>query len=179
MRIQPEPIHPFVHAVLAAVASLSPARQLVPASAARPVNIDGLILQIQREFPNAHIRVTGRGRTVRRQAELMADRRRANRAQFLGTYRPAAHITEMDAWVTANPGATAAETATAFEAIIERARRAGVVVSNHLSDRARDISIPVGGRDIQNTVRSRLVQLGAHVIDEADAVGGPHWHVDY
>jgi hypothetical protein len=28
-------------------------------------------------------------------------------------------------------------------------------------------------------VRQRLQALGGHVIDEHDAVGGPHWHVDF
>ena len=179
MRVLPEPVRPITNNPLAAGNASLPGQQAAPASEARPQNIESLILQIQREFPGAHIRITGRGRTVRRQAELMADRRRANRTQFLNTYRPAAHISEMDVWVTAHSSATFAEAATAFEAIIERARRAGALVSNHLSDRARDISIPAGGQDMQNRVRSRLRQLGAHVLDEADAVGGPHWHVDF
>jgi hypothetical protein len=75
----------------------------------------------------------------------MAERRRADRHQFLHTYIPARHITEMDQWVTAHPHATSAETADAFEQIITTALRAGAHVSNHLSDHARDISIPAGG----------------------------------
>jgi len=31
---------------------------------------------------------------------------------------------------------------------------------------------------VANQVRTRLEELGAHVIDEHDAVGGAHWHVD-
>jgi hypothetical protein len=109
----------------------------------------------------------------------MAQRRRANRTQFLDTYVHAPHITEMDTWVTAHPSATASDTATAFVDIINRARARGATVSNHLSDRARDISIPLGSTQIQQQVRARLQALGGHVIDEHDAVGGPHWHVDY
>ena len=178
MRIQPEPVRSKLHRVATRPASVVP-HHSASGSGPRPQNVEALILQIQLEFPNAHVRITGRGRTVRRQAELMSQRRRANRQQFLQTYRPAAHITEMDRWVTAHPSASEAETASAFEGMIERARRAGAVVSNHLTDRARDISIPRGGEQVQNRVRHRLQQLGAHVIDEHEAVGGPHWHVDY
>jgi len=178
MRIRPEPVHPRSHRVgTRSVSSVS--HHSASALGARPTNVEALILQIQREFPNAHIRITGRGRTVRRQAELMAQRRRANRKQFLETYHPAAHITEMDHWVAGHTNASEAETVSAFEGIIERARRGGAVVSNHLTDRARDISIPRGGEQAQTRVRRRLRQLGAHVIDEQEAVGGPHWHVDY
>lgn len=92
-------------------------------SVARPINVESLVQQIQREFPTAHIRITGRGRTVRRQAELMADRRRVNRIQFLHTYAHARHITEMDQWATSHPSATSVETYAAFERIIEAARR--------------------------------------------------------
>ena len=154
-------------------------RQAQAVPTARPASIDALIATVQREFPLAGIRITGRGRTVQRQAELMAQRRRQNRAQFLGTYRPAPHITEMDNWVTAHSQATEAETTAAFTEIITRARQNGAVVSNHLSDHARDISIPLGTLHVQQQVRQRLQALGAHVIDEHDAVGGPHWHVDF
>jgi hypothetical protein len=149
------------------------------AAAARPANVEALVNQIQREFPGAQIRITGRGRTVRRQAELMAQSRRANRQGFLGTYRAAPHITEMDIWMTAHPTATLNDTVNEFEAIINRARQGGAAVSNHLADRARDISIPVGGHEVQQRVRDRIQALGGHVIDERDAAGGPHWHVDY
>jgi hypothetical protein len=145
----------------------------------RPHNIEALIATVQREFPHLAIRVTGRRRTVERQAELMVQRRRQNRTQFLRTYLPAHHITEMDEWVSAHPRATEAETTAAFVDIISRARRNGAVVSNHLSDHARDISIPHGIPQVRHQVRRRLEELGAHVIDEHDAVGGPHWHVDY
>ena len=178
MKVQPEPVRSMFHRVGTRSVADAPGHDASP-SGPPPQNVEALIVQIQREFPNAHIRITGRGRTVRRQAELMAQRRRANRKQFLETYRPAAHITEMDHWVTAHASASEAETVSAFEGIIERARRAGAAVSNHLTDRARDVSIPRGGELMQTRVRHRLRQLGAHVIDEHEAVGGPHWHVDY
>jgi len=142
-------------------------------------NIDALILTIQTEHPRAHIRITGRGRTVERQAELMSERRIQNRHQFLHTYLAAPHITEMDQWVTNHPHAKSDEAVAAFVEIINRARRNGAVVSNHLSDHARDISIPLGDHHYRTQVRNRLQELGAHVIDEGDAVGGPHWHIDY
>lgn len=41
---------------------------------ARPANIDQLIATIQREFPAGGIRITGHARTIRRQAEVMAQR---------------------------------------------------------------------------------------------------------
>lgn len=140
--------------------------------------VDALIATIQREFPDAKIRITGRGRTVLRQAELMVQRRRQNRQQFLSTYRPAPHITEMDQWVSNHPQATEAQAVAAFVDIINRARRNGATVSNHLSDTARDISIPAGGPAVQAQILQRIKQLGGRVLDERDAVGGAHWHVD-
>ncbi|MCY2967675.1 MAG: peptidoglycan-binding domain-containing protein [Planctomycetota bacterium] len=145
---------------------------------ARPHSIDALIALVQGEFPDAGIRITGRGRTIRRQAELMAQRRLVNQQQFLSTYRHAPHITEMDTWVTQHPQATESQTIAEFEQIITRARQNGATVSNHLSDTARDISIPLGGHTVQSTIRRRIEELGGRVIDERDAVGGPHWHVD-
>ena len=172
IQMEPITIRPSHHAHQQAI-------PIHPGGASVIVNVESLVQQIQQEFPTAHIRITGRGRTVRRQAELMADRRRANRQQFLHTYVHAHHITEMDAWVAANPTATPNETTDAFERIIVAARSRGATVSNHLSDRARDISIPFGGHDVQQEIRNRFQTLGAHVIDEHDAVGGAHWHVDY
>src|SRR3954471_7740457 len=98
---------------------------------ARPANIDALIGIVQREFPTAGIRITGRGRTVEGQAELMAQRRIDDRAQFLRIYIDAPHITEMDNWVSEHPRATLAQTSAAFAQIINRARQSGAVVSNH------------------------------------------------
>jgi len=166
-------------------AAVLPAHELAPrppeAGAAQPqhpLTVDEAIAIAQQEFPRAGIRITGRARTVRKQAELMADRRRKNRDQFIKTYLPARHITEMDHWVSANPHQTLAATVDAFERIIATARIAGARVSNHLGDMARDISIPLGGSKVEQAVRKRLEDMGCHVIDEHDATGGPHWHVD-
>lgn len=144
----------------------------------RAHSIDHLVAQVQREFPHAHIRPTGGVRTPRRQAELMAQRRRANRQQFLHTYLPAQHITEMDEWVTAHPNASEREAVEVFEQIIARALARRDRVSNHLTNRARDVSIPRGTPEQQRQIRQRFSELGGHVIDEHDATGGPHWHVD-
>lgn len=76
------------------------------ALASAPTTIDDLIVAIQGEFPGAGISVTGRARTIRRQAELMAQRIRANSGEFLSTYAARPHIIEMDRWVVANPSAT-------------------------------------------------------------------------
>ncbi|TPJ41391.1 hypothetical protein [Mesorhizobium sp. B2-6-5] len=144
-----------------------------------PTTLAGLIRELQRQFPNMAIRATGGVRTVRRQAELMAERRLSNRAQFLRVYRQAQHISEMDAWVVQHPRATQSQIADAFEQIIHQARKRGATVSNHLDDRARDISIPHGNFHQQAEVQRALQSWGAHVILEGDATGGPHWHVDY
>jgi len=176
-QVQPEPVHS--HEVHQPQDAHHPARHNAQPGQPHPANIDSLIATVQREFPASPFRITGRGRTVERQAELMAQRRRQNRAQFLHTYIPARHITEMDHWVTAHPHATELETTESFVQIINQARQNGAVVSNHLSDHARDISIPHGDPHARQQVRHRLQELGGHVIDEHDAVGGPHWHVDY
>ena len=181
-RLAPEPVHPArAHPTAHLVLHTAHTRRVPMITGAQPraANAEALIMSLQRQFPNAHVRITGRGRTVRRQAELMAQRRRSNRSQFLNTYRPAHHITEMDNWATSHPHATEAVTVGAFEDIINRARAHGAVVSNHLSDRARDISIPIGAPSNQHQIRNWLTNQGAHVIDEHDATGGPHWHVDY
>ena len=75
-----------------------------------PANIDHLIGTIQNEFPAAGIRITGRARTIRRQAELMAQRIRANRQEFLQTYAFRQHIAEMNQWVIGHPAATEQQT---------------------------------------------------------------------
>lgn len=142
-------------------------------------SIDQLIATVQREYPTAGIRITGRARTVRRQAELMAERIRANRAEFLRTYRPAPHIAEMTQWTLRNPNASAAQIAAEFERIIGAAVARGAVVSNHLSDTARDISWPIGTPEQLNAIDARIRALGAHVLREPNAAGGRHWHVDW
>ena len=145
----------------------------------RPANIDQLILIIQREFPRAGIRITGRARTVRRQAELMAQRIRVSRLEFLRTYRTTRHISEMDEWVRRNPGATERETVDEFERLIREARARGALVSNHLSDTARDISWPIGTASELDRIETRMNELGATVLREPHAAGGRHWHVDW
>ena len=146
---------------------------------ARPASIDQLIATIQHEFPAAGIRITGRGRTIRRQAELMAARIRADRHEFLQTYLPRPHIHDMDRWFLANLNASLDDTIDAFEIIIARAVQNGAVVSNHLSNTARDISWPVGDARALNRIEARIRALGARVIREPRAAGGRHWHVDW
>jgi len=149
------------------------------ATSTNPANIDQLISIIQSEFPNASIRITGRARSIRRQAELMAQRILANRIEFLQTYTWRQHIGEMNQFIINNPRATLDQTTQRFEAIINTARLRGAQVSNHLSDTARDISIPIGLPATLNTIETRIQALGASVIREPNAAGGPHWHVDW
>ena len=153
--------------------------QTVQAVQRRPANIDQLILVIQREFPRAGIRITGRARTVRRQAELMAQRIRASRSEFLRTYRTTWHILEMDEWFRRYPRATEQETVDEFERLIREARARGALVSNHLSDSARDISWPTGTARELDLIEARINELGATVLREPHAAGGRHWHVDW
>lgn len=151
----------------------------VSGQSTRPANIDRLIAVIQQEHPGAGVRITGRARTVRRQAELMARRIRASRHEFLNTYRRAQHIVEMDEWYRTHPSVTLQPTIDAFVEIIERARRSGSAVSNHLSDSARDISWPVGNERQLEQIENRIRELGGSVIREPNAAGGRHWHVDW
>jgi hypothetical protein len=153
--------------------------ELTQTAQQRPADIDTLIAQVQREFPRAAIRITGRARTIRRQAELMAQRIRASRAEFLRTYRPARHITEMDQWCQQHPNASLEMTVGEFVRIIERARARGATVSNHLSDSARDISWPQGSAEDLDRIEARIEELGARVLREPHAAGGRHWHVDW
>jgi hypothetical protein len=148
-------------------------------TARRPATIDALVAMMQREFPAAGIRITGRARTTRRQAELMAERIREDRQEFLRTYLRRTHIVEMDRWAQRHPRATLEETTTEFERIIRRAVARGTVVSNHLSDSARDISWPAGSHEALNHIERRINELGGHVIREPRAAGGRHWHVDW
>lgn len=143
------------------------------------LNVDQIIIAVQREYPYAAIRVTGRARTIRRQAELMAQRIRADRHEFLRTYAPKPHIREMDNWTRAHPQATLEETVGAFEGIIRDARVGGEVVSNHLSDTARDVSWPIGSPATLDAIEARIRELGGSVIREPNAAGGRHWHIDH
>lgn len=144
-----------------------------------PATIDELIGAIRQEFPDAGIRITGRARSIRSQATLMAERIRANRAEFMGTYAHRAHILEMDRWVTNNRNATLVQTIDEFDRVIRVARANGEIVSNHLSDSARDISWPIGTLEVLNQIEQRIQQLGGRVIREPQAAGGRHWHVDW
>ncbi|MEC8011822.1 MAG: hypothetical protein VX185_13780 [Pseudomonadota bacterium] len=153
--------------------------QAIGSSSKKVENIDLLIDIVKKEYPNAQIRVTGRARTIRRQAELMAQRIRVNRQEFLSTYRMRPHILEMTQWTASNSTATFDQTVNQFELIIHRARAAGALVSNHLSDTARDISWPLGDSAYLNSIEARINNLGATVIREPRAPGGRHWHVDW
>jgi hypothetical protein len=53
------------------------------------------------------------------------------------------------------------------------------VVSNHLSDTARDISWPTGTIQELDAIEARIRALGATVLREPNAAGGRHWHVDW
>lgn len=149
------------------------------AAQSTPATIDDLINTVRHEFPNAGIRITGRARGIREQAELMAERIRANRAEFMGTYAHRGHILEMDRWVSNNRNASLMQTTNEFERIIQIARARGELVSNHLSDSARDISWPAGTPDELNQIEHRIRQLGGRVIREPRAAHGRHWHVDW
>lgn len=149
------------------------------AAESTPTTIDGVIDTIKQEFPNAGIRTTDRGRTIREQADLMAERIRANRAEFMGTYAHRLHILEMDRWFTSNPNASLFQTVDEFERIIRGARANGEIVSNHLSDSARDISWPIGTPGVLNQIEQRIQHLGGRVIREPRAAHGRHWHVDW
>jgi hypothetical protein len=145
---------------------------------------DDRVGTVQREFPNANIRVTGRERTERRQAELMYDRARANREDLLNTYRNAGYAQQMDQWLRNNPNATREQAVSQFESYINQARRQGARVSNHLPSPngnvvARDISIPSGGAGVQRQVEQRINELGGSVLREDAAPTGPHWHVQF
>jgi hypothetical protein len=149
------------------------------ATALRPGNIDQLIAAVQSEFPGANIRITGRARTVRRQAELMAQRIRTDRQEFLRTYLRRRHIAEMDSWYQSNRNTSFEQTVAEFERIIRAAQARGVVVSNHLSDTARDISWPISSPIELDQIERRIKALGARVIREPNAAGGRHWHIDW
>ena len=139
-------------------------------------DIDSVIEEMSKQWPDAKIRITGKGRTVRRQAELMAKRRLRDRKDFMGTYTNRPHIREMDKWVGANPNATEKQAIRKFESIIRKAKSKGYQVSKHLSDDARDISIPKKDRA---AIRKYLENNGIRVLDEGSAATGRHWHLDY
>ena len=109
----------------------------------------------------------------------MAQRIRSDRQEFLRTYRPEQHIAEMDQWFSRNRDATLSQAVDEFEQIIQRARARGAVVSNHLSDTARDISWPIGTSQQLDAIEARIRVLGGSVLREPNAAGGRHWHVDW
>jgi hypothetical protein len=109
----------------------------------------------------------------------MADRLIANKDEFQKTYSNRSHIKEMIDWQNANPNATREQMIEAFDDIIQRAMKNGAVVSNHLSNSARDISIPKGDDSQVDKVEERFNELGVSVIREPNAQGGPHWHLDF
>ncbi len=128
------------------------------------------------EYPGANMRITSRGRTVRRQAQLMARRRMRSRDDFLGTYTNHYYITDMDEWVTNHPDASFDEVTDEFEGIIEGALDAGYKVSNHLEGNAIDVSIP---KKHKSEVKSYMENSGVRVLDEGNAMTGPHWHLEF
>jgi hypothetical protein len=148
----------------------------------RPENIEQAVQAIMEESPDANIAVRSGVRTIRRQSELMVERIRASIDGFTqgeGSYISRPHTEEMKAWQRANPNSSVEKNVDAFESIIRRARNNGAVVSNHLSDHARDITIPIGTTTQLNQIESRFNEIGVRVIREPNAVGGPHWHLDW
>jgi putative peptidoglycan binding protein len=139
-------------------------------------DLEGAVDDANNEYPGANMRVTSQGRSVRRQAELMASRRMRSRSDFLGTYTNHYYINDMDEWVTNNPDASHSEVSDEFEDIIEEALDAGYKVSNHLEGHAIDVSIP---RKHQSEVKSYLEGEGIRVLDEGGAATGAHWHLEF
>jgi|GEM_PF-3399069 len=137
--------------------------------------LDDIISTVQTENPDADIRVTSRGRSVEEQASLMATK---SYAHNWGDQVIRPFINEMDSWRDQHPNATHEEATHAFVGIINNALAQGYVVSNHLGDNARDVSIPRGTQTQQNVIRARFTALGASVINEGSAATGPHWHLD-
>lgn len=109
----------------------------------------------------------------------MAQRIRADEHEFRHTYRDSHHIRQMISCFRSHPGAKEESMTDSFEVIIRQARASGAVVSNHLSDHARDISWPRGNTADLHAIERRIRALGGHVILERDAAGGPHWHIDW
>ncbi|GGF71006.1 hypothetical protein GCM10011332_26220 [Terasakiella brassicae] len=139
-------------------------------------DIEDAVADANSKWPNAKIRITGRARTVNKQATLMAKRRMASREDFMGTYTNHDYIKEMDQYVTDNPNASLGTVTSEFERIIRAALAAGYKVSDHLSDTARDVSIP---RANKSDVRTFFENSGIRVLDESGASSGAHWHLDY
>lgn len=139
-------------------------------------DFDDIVDDANDEYPGAKMRVTSRGRSVRRQAQLMARRRMRSQDDFLHTYTNHDYILRMDQWVTDNPKATFEQVTNEFETIIEGALEAGYPVSKHLEGNAIDVSIP---KRHKSKVKSYLENSGLRVLDEGNAMTGPHWHLEY
>ncbi|MDV7341519.1 hypothetical protein RYZ26_18075 [Terasakiella sp. A23] len=139
-------------------------------------DLEDVVDDANEEYPGANMRITSRGRTVRRQAQLMARRRMRSRDDFLSTYTNHYYIIEMDEWVTNNPDASFDEVTDEFEGIIEEALDAGYKVSNHLEGNVIDVSIPKKHR---SEVKSYMENSGVRVLDEGNAMTGPHWHLEF
>ncbi len=139
-------------------------------------DLEGAVEDANDQFKGANMRITSTGRTPRRQAELMAQRRMSSRDDFLGTYTNHPYILEMDQWVTDNPDAPYADVADEFERIVNDALDAGYEVSKHIEGFAIDVSIPQANK---SEVKSFLEGAGIRVLDESGSGTGPHWHLDY
>jgi|GEM_PF-5874444 len=77
----------------------------------------------------------------------------------------------MDRWVKANPNTSEAQVTKKFESIIRKAQTSGYKVSGHLSDHARDISIPQKNKA---ELRKLLEKNVIRVLDEVNASRGAH-----
>lgn len=124
-------------------------------------DIEGLVRNAAKKWPKSKVKVTGRARTVRRQAELMAEQ--ARNSGLHPPYKVRPHTKEMTKWVKDYPKASYEETVTEFEGIIHRALDNGAVVSEHLSDNARDVHIPESNKE---EIRQFFQDSGLRVLDE-------------
>jgi hypothetical protein len=161
---------------------------------ARPHSAQGLVELLQELFPAAHIRITSAQRGVEDQAGLMLEQALNNPAGFLRTYKGADYAQEMVAYLSApsspngpsraqvmtdatNPGADVAGLAAVlvFSSLIEQARARGRTVSAHLTNQARDITVP---RTNQTEIAGLIRELGGTLITNEPG-HRPHWHISY
>lgn len=132
-------------------------------------------------FPRAGMRITGRGRTMRQQAALMANVIRGvnGRAIFIRTYgRGRQYVRDMIDWYDAHRRATLQETVDQFVVYLNEGRARGERISNHIGNDAIDISWPIGNNRTLDQIENHLANQGARVIREPDSPNGRHWHVD-
>lgn len=138
-----------------------------------------IILNTKGAYPRAGIRVTGRGRTIKQQAAFLARQIRQNRAIFTATYGTGRQYTrDMLAWHAANPAASEDATIEQFVMFLNEGNSRGERISNHVGNDAIDISWPVGTPQDLDKIEAHITNLGARVIREKNAAGGPHWHID-